>query len=176
MADGGALPNIPLSMEELAKIGATAVYEARAKGYVAAMLKPMEALNYTAWSNLEKSQFIQLVDRVATAAKKIDDPSLNRLVESLILQRKTAQDLRHLVVHAEWGNGEDNGPSSYDKRRKQWLSTNDIEAALDANATLCGLAHQCAFRVVELVDAGRLPKRSEGGGPSMMLSTGLVKL
>jgi hypothetical protein len=160
MIDKGPLPNIPLSMEELAKIGATAVYEARAKAFVAVMLKPMESLNYTDWTNLERHQLTQLLDRVAKAAKEIDDETLTELVEKLTLCCKEAQNLRHLVVHAEWAHGQNSELTAFDNRRKKWLSTVDIEAALSANATLCGLAHRCAFQVVELVDAGRLPKRT----------------
>lgn len=176
MGDVGALPNIPLSMEELAKIGATAVYEARAKANIALMLKPMESLDCEAWLKLEKSQLKQLVKRVVVAVKNVDDQCLKDLVQSLVRQSETAQDLRHIVVHAEWAYGADHKTTAFDNRREKWLSSADIEVAFRENAILCGLAHHCVFRVVELVDQGCLQRGTESNGPCMRLATGLVKL
>lgn len=168
--------DVALNMEELAKIGLIAIFEARAKIMATTIIKAIESLDAGAWEKLEQQHFSQLESRIRAGVYILGDTLLIQRFEELVALRSDAQNERNVVVHANWGVGINGKPSSYDQRRERWLSIADIDEALTKNQMLAAAAHKCLWRVAELVESGKLPQGQNGAGVSFSLENGSVNL
>lgn len=165
---------VALSDEQLARIGLAVVLEAQAKGAAAAVLRVLDGLSGNEWIELERVQFRQIMERLITASAGVDG-ELEERISVLERARLSGHELRNIVVHVSWGEGGE-GPVGYDYGRKRLLDSSDIDAALSACAELKRAAHWCAYRVGELIQAGRFPERAAGQGMSIRTEKGPVRL
>lgn len=76
-------------------------------------------------------------------------------------QHDSAHELRHIVVHATWGEepGPERNPTAYDYGRQRLVTVADIDAAMSGCAELKRAANWAALRVAELIEDGVWPER-----------------
>lgn len=152
---------VVLSDQDLAKIGLMVVHEASAKSVAAIALKAVERRSFAEWVRLDRMQFQQITERLL--AQEID-PEFRQRAIILETARSRAHELRHIVVHAVWGEGgADGDPVAYDYSRSRLLGRDDINAALEGCADIKRAAHSLAYRVAELIEDGVLPEGAAGG-------------
>jgi hypothetical protein len=172
-----AAGGIVLSDSDLAKIGLTAVLEARAKSAAAAALKVVEGLSHDDWIRLERVQFSQISERLIKAAEGKDD-EFRRLVQVLDQARKHAHGLRHMVIHVTWGqHGDAEVPLGHDFGRARNVTASDIQAALEGCAEMSLAARRVTYRAAELIVLGQYAERAVGTkGISMFARDRWVRL
>ena len=146
---------IPLSDDDLAKLGVLAALEAKAKFLIAAALKAVAGLTHEQFVARERRQLVQLVTELTELAAPIDAELLRR-VEAFEAKRQTSHELRHKYLHALWGEGEGQTAVARDLRRAETLLPADLDTATVAIAELAQAAHRCAYRAAELIAEGRL--------------------
>lgn len=167
-----APPQISLDLPDLAAIGRIAMLEARAKASAVAVLKGVAKLSSDEWQASDTNQFAQIMVKLIDEAKSVD-ARLHGMVMRLEILRKTSQDDRHQIVHANWGHSTEGNPTAFDTRRRRWLTREDIQRAITSNEATDRLAFECVWLTAKLVEEGIIPERAEGAGPAMRLASGL---
>jgi hypothetical protein len=170
---------VPLSDEQLAKLGLTVAYEATAKAVAASALRALLSLSEADWIKLERVQFGQIAARIQKRVDELADSELSERHEVLRSALSESHELRHQVVHAVWGGSPsdmEQRPESYDYGRRRLLGEEDIDAAVEGCAELKRAASWFAMRVANLIEDGVLTERNDGRGMAIRTENRLVRL
>lgn len=170
--EGGA---IALGDDDLAKIGLAVVFESGAKAVASSALRALCSIDEKQWIKLERTQFSQILEKIADRIKDIADIELSQRFVALESAVKQSQEARHIIVHTMWGAG-GTGFLGYDYGRKREVNEHDIEKAVQGCAEINRAAHWFAMRVANLIEDRVLLERPEGVGMTIRTSKGLVRL
>jgi len=162
-----------LSEPQLAKLGRVVATEALAQNLATMAAKGVEGRTVDQYRG-DRRQMAQLCAALRSLSPKID-AGLATLFDELEACRQHAQDRRHVVTHAMWGNGDGGKASAVDYRRNEMLSEETLDDAIKATVELVEKADDCLQRVVDLIVAGRL-KEGEPPSPAVFREGRWVRL
>ena len=167
---------VALRDDDLARIGLAVVFESSAKSITASALRAIASLSEVEWVRLERVQFKQILETIESRLEVINDSEVSERFGVLKLAVNNAQEARHVIVHAIWGQGGETGVRGYDYGRERLLDSEDIALAMSGCAEIKRAASWFTMRVAILIEEGVLPERPEGRGMKMRTLKGVVRL